>query len=51
MPWRSTEITLSIIAGVVLLALFVLYIVMSIRKGRKIVKHDRAAVNREADQS
>ncbi|WP_298255423.1 type IV secretory system conjugative DNA transfer family protein [uncultured Arthrobacter sp.] len=44
MPWRSTEITLVIIAGVVLLALFVLYIVMSIRKGRKIVKHDRAAV-------
>ncbi|MBG6184681.1 type IV secretory pathway TraG/TraD family ATPase VirD4 [Arthrobacter sp. CAN_A214] len=44
MPWRSTEITLAIIAGVVLLALFVLYIVMSIRKGRKIVKHDRAAV-------
>ncbi|MCU1633055.1 MAG: conjugal transfer protein [Micrococcaceae bacterium] len=44
MAWRSTEITLAIIAGVVLLALFVLYIVMSIRKGRKIVKHDRAAV-------
>ena len=44
LPWRSTEITLAIIAGVVLLALFVLYIVMSIRKGRKIVKHDRAAV-------
>lgn len=44
MPWRSTEITLAIIAGVVLLALFVLYVVMSIRKGRKIVKHDRAAV-------
>ncbi|WP_104181681.1 type IV secretory system conjugative DNA transfer family protein [Arthrobacter sp. B0490] len=44
MPWRSTEITLAIIAGVILLALFVLYIVMSIRKGRKIVKHDRAAV-------
>ncbi|MEG9250108.1 TraM recognition domain-containing protein [Arthrobacter sp. Soc17.1.1.1] len=44
MPWRSTEITLAIIAGVVLLALFVLYIVMSIRKGKKIVKHDRAAV-------
>ncbi|MHA7191976.1 type IV secretory system conjugative DNA transfer family protein [Arthrobacter sp. MDT2-16] len=44
MPWRSTEITLAIIAGVVLLALFVLYIVMSIRKGKKIVKHDRAAI-------
>ena len=44
MPWRSTEITLAIIAGVVLLALFVLFIVMSIRKGRRLVKHDRAAV-------
>lgn len=44
MPWRTTEIRLAMIAGVVLLALFVLYVVMSIRKGRKIVKHDRAAV-------
>ncbi|MFJ6004005.1 TraM recognition domain-containing protein [Arthrobacter sp. NPDC092385] len=44
MPWRTTEIRLAMIAGVVLLALFVLYVVMSIRKGRKHVKHDRAAV-------
>jgi len=43
MVWRSTEISLAIAAGVVLLALFVLFVVHSIRKGRKIVKHDRAA--------
>ncbi len=47
MPWRSTEIYLAIDASVVLLALFVLFVlfvVHSIRKGRKIVKHDQAAV-------
>ena len=43
MPWRTMEIYLAIAAGVVLLALFVLFVVHSIRKGRKIVKHDRAA--------
>lgn len=44
LPWRTTEVYLLIAAGVLLLGLFVLFIVHSIRKGRKIVQHDRAAV-------
>ena len=43
LPWRSTEIYLLIAAGVLLPALFVLFVVRSIRKGSKTVKHDRAA--------
>ena len=44
LPWRSTEIYLLIAAGVLLLALFVVFVVRSIRKGDKAVKHDRAAI-------
>jgi type IV secretory pathway TraG/TraD family ATPase VirD4 len=43
LPWRSTEIYLLSAAGVLLLALFVLFVARSIRKGNKAVKHDRAA--------
>lgn len=44
LPWRSTEITLLIAAGVLLLMLFVVFVARSIRKGSKAVKHDRAAI-------
>ncbi|WP_458117322.1 type IV secretory system conjugative DNA transfer family protein [Arthrobacter sp. D2-10] len=44
LPWRSTEILLLAAVGVLLLAWFVLFVVSSIRKGSKAVKHDRAAI-------
>lgn len=44
LPWRSMERNLLIAAAVILAALFALFVLHSLRRGARTVKHDRAAV-------